>query len=83
MIASTTAPVRLYGRQDGSGPGAGIEAFGLLVNIEVGKWDVVVSASPVADDGWCAATLDQRLPDLVRALKLMMEIRAEGPRQEA
>lgn len=47
MIAPPAAPARLYGREDGSGPGAGIEAFGLMVRIEIGKWDLVVSASPV------------------------------------
>lgn len=83
MIAPAITPARLYGKADGSGAGAGIEAFGLLVTIEVGKWDTVISASPVADDGWVGVSLDERLPDLVRALNLMMELRAGGRRQEA
>ena len=72
---SSQPPARLYGKPDGSGAGAGIEAFGLSVQIEVGKWDTVISASPVADDGWCGVPLDDRLPELVRALTLMMELR--------
>ncbi len=79
MIAATAA-ARLYGNGDGLDPG--IEAFGLSVRIEVGRWDIVVSASPIADGGWREVPLDQRLPDLMRALSLMVELRAGGPRQD-
>lgn len=76
VIVPAIAPAELYGTPDGSGAGAGIDAFGLLIRIEVGQWDTVISASPVADDGWCGVPLDDRLPDLVRALTLMIELRA-------
>jgi len=78
VSAPAIAPAHLYGKQDGSGAGAGIEAFGLSIRLEVGKWDMVVSASPIADDGWCGVSLDDRLPELVRALTLMMELRARA-----
>ena len=74
MTMQTTACNRLFGKEDGRD--LGIEAFGLSVRIEVGQWDTVISASPVADDGWCGVPLDERLPDLIRALTLMMELRA-------
>lgn len=67
-----------YGTKDGSGSGAGIEAFGLLVRIEVGEWDTVVSASPVDENAWCGTTLNQRLPNLVRVLNLMMGVQANA-----
>lgn len=81
VTASVLAPARLYGNGDGLDPG--IEAFGLSVRIEVGEWDLAVSAIPVADDGWRGVPLDERLPDLIRALNLLAELRAGGPRQTA
>lgn len=74
LYSLTTGPARLYGNGDGLDPG--IEAFGLSVRIEVGEWVVAVSVSPLDDTAWRGVPLDERLPDLVRALVLMVELRA-------
>jgi len=81
MTMQTTTCTRLFGKEDGCDPG--IEALGLSVRIEVGEWDLVIFASAIENDGWRAKTLDDRLPDLVRALSLMVDLRAGERRQEA